>query len=364
MAAKIITEKLYQTNPENLTENQKQTVSALSQLASGLAGGLVGDSTSSAISAAEIGKRAVENNSLLVDQFRAAKKADAESWKQNVRDIFGEGATSQLINGAINVIEETSDGALFLIDGGFDTLATITTCAVKDSYCDQAKQDLSSKNQVISDAVNSLMNGSYWNAIQTTAIQAYQGDQKALEDISGLIIGVLTPTVKGISKKGTLDNFAYRVSEELDSTKHLPIVGESLGYENQVANISISRGAENIALYPKLKEQLIQENLMNIVKNNPILEHAAFGNGNLTTPGIVDKKVLDNLAKDWVGENYKINSDGSFVSADGTRRYRPPKLKKYSPYAKTGIQANFERGYMDNKQRFHSISNQHINVKE
>ncbi|WIM82660.1 VENN motif pre-toxin domain-containing protein [Gallibacterium anatis] len=64
LAAKIITEKLYQTNPENLTESQKQTVSTLSQLASGLAGGLVGDSTSSAISAAEIGKRAVEDNFL------------------------------------------------------------------------------------------------------------------------------------------------------------------------------------------------------------------------------------------------------------------------------------------------------------
>ncbi|MEJ9378633.1 VENN motif pre-toxin domain-containing protein, partial [Gallibacterium anatis] len=242
VAAKIITEKLYNNSPEDLTEAQKQTVTALSQLASGLAGGLISDSTSGAINAAEIGKRAVENNSLLVDQFRAAKKADAESWKQNVRDIFGEGATSQLINGTINVIEETSDGALFLIDGGFDTLATITTCAVKDSYCNQAKQDLSKKNQAISDAVNSLMNGSYWNAIQTTAIQAYQGDQKALEDVSGLIIGILTPTVKGISNKETLDNFAYRVPEPLDSTKNLPVVGESLGYEKTTTYFRVEGG--------------------------------------------------------------------------------------------------------------------------
>ncbi|BFQ93391.1 hemagglutinin repeat-containing protein [Gallibacterium anatis] len=242
LAAKIITEKLYNKSPEDLTEAQKQTVTALSQLASGLAGGLISDSTAGAINAAEIGKRAVENNSLLVDQFRAAKKADAESWKQNVRDIFGEGATSQLINGTINVIEETSDGALFLIDGGFDTLATITTCAVKDSYCNQAKQDLSKKNQAISDAVNSLMNGSYWNAIQTTAIQAYQGDQKALEDVSGLIIGILTPTVKGISNKETLDNFAYRVPEPLDSTKNLPVVGESLGYEKTTTYFRVEGG--------------------------------------------------------------------------------------------------------------------------
>lgn len=62
LAAKIITEQLYQKTPEQLTEAQKQTVTALSQLASGLAGGLISDSTAWAINAAEIGKRAVEDN--------------------------------------------------------------------------------------------------------------------------------------------------------------------------------------------------------------------------------------------------------------------------------------------------------------
>ncbi|WIM83304.1 VENN motif pre-toxin domain-containing protein [Gallibacterium anatis] len=64
VAAKIITEQLYQKTPEQLTEAQKQTVTALSQLASGLAGGLISDSTTGAINAAEIGKRAVEDNYL------------------------------------------------------------------------------------------------------------------------------------------------------------------------------------------------------------------------------------------------------------------------------------------------------------
>ncbi|WP_216605098.1 VENN motif pre-toxin domain-containing protein, partial [Pelistega suis] len=64
LAAQVLTEQLYHTTPDQLTESQKQTITALSQLASGLAGGLVGDSTSSAIGAAEIGKRAVENNAL------------------------------------------------------------------------------------------------------------------------------------------------------------------------------------------------------------------------------------------------------------------------------------------------------------
>ncbi|WP_230589097.1 hemagglutinin repeat-containing protein [Gallibacterium anatis] len=62
LAAKIIIEQLYQKAPDQLTEAQKQTVSTLSQLASGLAGGLISDSTAGAINAAEIGKRAVEDN--------------------------------------------------------------------------------------------------------------------------------------------------------------------------------------------------------------------------------------------------------------------------------------------------------------
>ncbi|WP_231923842.1 VENN motif pre-toxin domain-containing protein [Gallibacterium salpingitidis] len=64
LAASIITKQLYQKSPEQLTEAQKQTVSALSQLASGLAGGLISDSTAGAINSAEIGKRVVENNFL------------------------------------------------------------------------------------------------------------------------------------------------------------------------------------------------------------------------------------------------------------------------------------------------------------
>nr|WP_255703100.1 VENN motif pre-toxin domain-containing protein [Pantoea sp. Mb-10] len=48
----------------DLTEQQRQTVSALSTLAAGLAGGVAGDSTSGAIAGAQGGKNAVENNSL------------------------------------------------------------------------------------------------------------------------------------------------------------------------------------------------------------------------------------------------------------------------------------------------------------
>ncbi len=49
---------------EDLTEEQRQTISALGTLAAGLAGGLAGGSTADAVAGAQAGKNAVENNFL------------------------------------------------------------------------------------------------------------------------------------------------------------------------------------------------------------------------------------------------------------------------------------------------------------
>lgn len=121
-------------------------------------------------------------------------------------------------------------------------------------------------------------------------------------------------------------------------------------------------------MYPKLKEQLRQENLADIVNKNPVLEHAAFGSGNLTPKGTYSRTEIDKLAKEWVGDGAIRNSDGGLTSADGTRRYRPPKEKKHSTYAETGIQANFERGISvenpNGTKSFKPDSNLHLNIKD
>lgn len=55
-------------NREDLTEEQRQTISALGTLAAGLAGGVVGNSTADVVAGAQAGKNAVENNSLHVNE--------------------------------------------------------------------------------------------------------------------------------------------------------------------------------------------------------------------------------------------------------------------------------------------------------
>ncbi|WP_433915348.1 VENN motif pre-toxin domain-containing protein [Serratia symbiotica] len=70
LAARYIAEQLFPgKKPDALNEAQKQQVSALSQLAAGLAGGLATGDTGGAVTAAQTGKNAVENNALSANDF-------------------------------------------------------------------------------------------------------------------------------------------------------------------------------------------------------------------------------------------------------------------------------------------------------
>jgi filamentous hemagglutinin len=59
---------------KDLTEEQRQTISALGTLAAGLVGGIVGDSTADAVAGGQAGKNAVENNALSATQSLAFDK--------------------------------------------------------------------------------------------------------------------------------------------------------------------------------------------------------------------------------------------------------------------------------------------------
>ncbi|CAM3571751.1 hemagglutinin repeat-containing protein [Rahnella victoriana] len=75
LAAQLIAKELYPgVKPENLTNEQKANVSALSTLAAGLAGGVAGNSSVAAGTAGIAGKTAVENNYLSADQGLAFDK--------------------------------------------------------------------------------------------------------------------------------------------------------------------------------------------------------------------------------------------------------------------------------------------------
>ncbi|WP_391592312.1 hemagglutinin repeat-containing protein [Yersinia massiliensis] len=68
---------------EDLTEEQRQTLSALGTLAAGLAGGLAGGSTADTVAGAQAGKNAVENNALSdIAENQASGMSQAERYQK------------------------------------------------------------------------------------------------------------------------------------------------------------------------------------------------------------------------------------------------------------------------------------------
>lgn len=90
LAAKAIADMLYPDVKDlsKLSEEQKQTVSALATISAGMAGGIAGASTASAAAGAQVGKNAVENNSLSKDK-PPVNIYDINPLKPNVLDADG-----------------------------------------------------------------------------------------------------------------------------------------------------------------------------------------------------------------------------------------------------------------------------------
>ena len=71
-AAHFLASTLYDKSPEKLSEEEKRTVSSLSQVAAGIAGGSLSDSSDGAIIAAKTAKNAAENNALTQGDIHSA----------------------------------------------------------------------------------------------------------------------------------------------------------------------------------------------------------------------------------------------------------------------------------------------------
>ena len=77
----MIALEVYGRPASELSETEKQTVSAFATLAAGLAGGLAGNSSADAVAGAQSGKNAVENNYLHVSE-----KTELELAKRRLND--------------------------------------------------------------------------------------------------------------------------------------------------------------------------------------------------------------------------------------------------------------------------------------
>ncbi|MCV6805416.1 VENN motif pre-toxin domain-containing protein [Achromobacter ruhlandii] len=92
LAARVIARQLFPgKGPDALSETEKQQISALSQLAAGIAGGLATGDAAGGVTGAQAGRNAVENNFLdvaeLEDFVHRAKVGTGEERKKVIRDM-------------------------------------------------------------------------------------------------------------------------------------------------------------------------------------------------------------------------------------------------------------------------------------
>ena len=198
ITAGILKDQLYGKDAKiaDLTETQKQTLSALATLSSGLAGGLAGDSTGSAVYAAQAGKTTAENNYLSQKQQAQKDKEIAECQTMACK------AGAQAKWTAIDLGQDGSYAAGMIAGvpaGLYDTIDSIVKTASNPQETYEALKSLFNSGDVlgnVSDAVKQSyidridrMEAQYQRAGASGSFNAGVEGGKLVTDIAGLLTG-------------------------------------------------------------------------------------------------------------------------------------------------------------------------------
>ncbi|NIG76582.1 VENN motif pre-toxin domain-containing protein [Klebsiella sp. Ap-873] len=196
---------------EDLSEEQKQTISALSTLAAGLAGGLAGNSTADVVAGAQAGKNAVENNafnlagrthkeieSSIQKQAEGVDLDDIYGNDQSKKDAFKKGREQGVKDGLKDGVSESLEGAVNTILHPMDTIADLASAIWNyDKTYDAIKISVAEWNQLYDYA---LVNNP---ELAGQMVGSLQG--KVLGDIGGNTI-VSGATVKIIQKVARMES--------------------------------------------------------------------------------------------------------------------------------------------------------------
>ncbi|MGU8115044.1 VENN motif pre-toxin domain-containing protein, partial [Serratia marcescens] len=367
LAARYIAGQLFPgKTKEQLSESEKQQVSALSQLAAGLAGGLATGDTAGAVTGGQAGKNAVENNALSAQDEK--QRQDAK-WSLPYLDGEKKQQAEKLVND-LNAKDKAFDEKLSAACQGLSSAACQgmrqELAAMAKSYDEQLDgQYIGNMGSVYKEGkgqVDVLM----WQYATADAKAEREANVSRIAENWGVSKETAATLYDGMAVVHTtaaIGGAVYGMKGVKPSTSSTK--PETTGKGGNQSEAKLSSGAENTATYPKLKDELRQQNLNNIAKLDPRLSEAVKGSGTKNpnfSVGMGTAAEADRLGKIWVGDGGKLVDNqkkcpGCWVSADGSLVYRPPSPKK-SPFATTGVQANFQ--ILDKSGAV--ISNGHLNV--
>ena len=199
VAAHFLASTLYNKSPEKLSEEEKRTVSSLSQVAAGIAGGSLSDSSDGAIIAAKTAKDSVENNSMADDVHPSDER------KQNI-----EMYAKVLFNGDKDKAKEYQEGLeLAEAQGQIDSVKDTADAVVNlDDTVVSLWEAISNPEKTYNNVVVSLKD---WDEAYTLALQENprlagemqgyrQGKMKGVSTGGVVLSGAGLAMVEGISK--------------------------------------------------------------------------------------------------------------------------------------------------------------------
>ncbi|WP_312773192.1 hemagglutinin repeat-containing protein [Atlantibacter hermannii] len=209
-AGEIIARQLYPDVPrEQLSEEQKQTISTLATLAAGLAGGMAGDGTAGAATGAQAGNNAVENNYLSPSQI--------DAWSAEMKSCQASGGDC---GGIIKKYEELSTA---------QQQQLISDCAASPTTCQQKYGNVLTDSLAVKQALDKALGedipakmaydltATWMHQIQADGVVSTNKVSEALQKEYGLdnvqadiIAGAAAAAFGGISKyqpnKGAIGN--------------------------------------------------------------------------------------------------------------------------------------------------------------
>jgi filamentous hemagglutinin len=280
LAARVIANMLY-PNVDKLSEEQKQTVSALASISAGMAGGIATGNTAGAATGAGAGKNAVENNLLGGNEDTQTK---------------------------------------FVQEHG----KNIASCADNPGSA-SCQKGLAMQDALMVALPAGLGGGLLAAATPEIAVAA----QAAIQSCAGNVVLCL-------------NNAGIQVSEAI--VPGGVGAGGAVGIGKTAAEATAAKAEAAAANVAKNGQTINNSSSLNVAEQIGILRDAAKGNKGYFGLGKATANEANVLGEAWVGPGYRISKDGtSWVSADGLRVYRPPSAKPNSTYATTGVQANFEQ---------------------
>ncbi|ROP48904.1 filamentous hemagglutinin [Enterobacter sp. BIGb0383] len=322
-SAEALAQAFYDKSADKLSPDEKMVISNLVTALGAVGGSVAGGSSQGIGSGANAARVEVENNSLKGDEAREAVKQSAEWWKEQVRDKLGKNLASQLANGLINVASETGDMAMLGGDTAFDLMAALVTCATGDGYCSQARSDLAKKDAATASMLNAIISGDAWEGIKASAINAANGDQRALESVAGVLAGVLIPA-KGLPGGKTTSSVTDGIASTEKMTPETPPLTWKAGEgefsykpDGTVTNVEHIDGKFNGNSIPYDKPILKQEyvDILSPEMKQHILYGDKPGSGGHQFPGRPGKTAFPN---NWSAEKI-INDVGDIATSPDTQ---------------------------------------------